>query len=237
MTTALFQTELSRVRDWLNGGIVIGDVTATAVDRTHVRRPNVFGFPLGGQQGALQDHYERSNAKLGAAARPGVASATSTDLQGRFWIARQPERFSIFPEYLFESENFRIAQLAARFTLDVACTVDVGCTWEAVAQSYWDDVTSGDYPDDHAGSFTLRYEEIDDASETTVTGTSRLLPFGYFAGGSARYMRNNLFQSGAQLSLSAGTYDLWLNYNGDSVGAGLRQLILYNAELTIDAHR
>ena len=235
MSSSAYRAELTRVRDWLNGGIVIGDLVAEGVNRRHIYRPDVYGFPIGGCMGQTQDAYIRERARTSPPTRPAGYGSV-----GRLWVARLRERVSIFPQQVPVS-GFKIAALAARIHVPASSWVEVGATWEAQAQIRYDGGAGAAYAAGYpssGGMFELLYREVSASNDSLIVGTQRNLNEGYFqspmAAPAALRTRFNLFNTGSGVTLSAGTYDVWLHYvrNGTQVD----QVIVASGFLKVEVH-
>ncbi len=235
ITTSAVKTEIDRARDWLNDGIVVGDIAATSIKRSHLYRPDVYGFPQTGAIGPTQGVWVRQANLSSPATRPGAIDGSLNNL--RLFLARAADRTSIFPEYLFDSGSFRIASMAARVEVTTSSVVEISANWEAVAQVNQTNVspagsaTAPDYPDT-AGAFSLYYQEYD-GSETVCAGTQRRINSNVYDIGDP-ILRMNLFNASWVGTLSAGTYDFWLRYDLLSAGTEVEQIILGVRSLKIE---
>lgn len=234
ITRAAFEAELATARTWVNGGALLGDIVDGSIQRTHIYRPDTQAFPLRNTECQTQAAYDRGRAREALATRPGGVAAN-----GRLWLARLRERRSIFTRHLLDGETWPIADGAARFHLDTTSVVEWSANWEAIAQSQV--YGSETYPDD-AGSFRLRYQEVDAAAPSTVSGSRRRLNSGYLqVGASPIHARLNVFSAGGSATLTAGTYDTWLEYSLDSTDTteftGIEQIILGVISIVVEIHR
>lgn len=230
ITTSAMQTELDRVRDWINTGVVVGDLAANGITRQAVYRPNVYGFPLQGSEGVVQDVWGVQRCIENAATRPGVRSSSGAS-GGRHFIAQAFGRTSAM-QYHLESNTFRFATVSKRFVLDVASFVEIGCHFEAIGVTSW----TVDYP--HVGGrFSLQYKEVGGATATRVSGSRRTLNACYTNYATDSHTtRANLFSTGGAVSLAAGTYDVWLQFDRDA-SSSVFQVVLGVASLKIEVHK
>lgn len=232
ITTSAMQTELDRVRTWLNTGIVVGDLAATGITRQAIYRPNVYGFPLQGSEGIVQDVWGVSQCVDNPTTRPGARSDTT----GRLFLAQAFGRTSAFTEALYDEDQFRFAKIAKRFVLDVAAFVEFSLHFEAAVISDWADAASGDFPD-AGGTFGVYYQEVGSATASRITGSRRRANVNHYAAGLGRASKMNLYNTGGALSLAAGTWDVWLQYDRPSSTAGVAQVALGVASLKIEVHK
>lgn len=233
ITTSAVQTELSRVRTWANTGIVVGDFAALGVTRAAIYRPNVYGFPLQGSEGVMQDAWFCQQGAEHPTTRPGTRSTAT----GRLFLAQARRRTSVFTNRLYDENQFRFARVAKRFTLDVASYVEVALQFEAIVVSDWGDAASDDYPDP-AGTFGIYYQEVGATSATRLTGSRRRANLNHYAAGSGAASKFNLYTTGgAVASLAAGTYDLWLQYDREASTVGVEQVVVGVASLKIEVHK
>lgn len=232
MTVAAYEAEMTRVRDFLNAGSVVGDVAAASIERPHVYQPDLSGFPKRSSEGQLQDLIGREFGVRAGADRPGCYT------NGRLFVARQTTRMSIHSGDALDTGGFRVGKLSMRLELDVASWVSVAATWAAFVQGsyvyneYADTAAAGSL----AGYFILQYRDVDSAAGATSMGVTRrdVQKSMYGEGTPGTRTLDNLYQTGRGLELSAGSYDLWLNYFAADQG---HQVILSHGTLVAAVHR
>ncbi|MCP4307319.1 MAG: hypothetical protein GY788_21105 [bacterium] len=203
MVSADVETEFDRGVDWLNTGIVAGDIDTIAIAAQHVYRPETLGFPTHRTQGVLEQLHERKHG-------------TSLGMDGgnpRFF--ESPVRTSIFPESLGEGQAAPVDGTQFRLYLRAASEIEINYVWETWPKGDFSDGGANTYPDD-AGYFVVAFRPADDAStvKSTIPYTKRLLPVRWAAtgAGSGIVMVSRAYNTGFYKQLTAGVWDVWLEY-------------------------
>lgn len=211
LTAAAYQAEVDRVRNWLNGGIVAGDIGSAVIAPIHMYRPDVFGYPKRGVEGISQSLAFALKGIDSPPTRPG--SVDSTNARARHWIATNSERETIRSSGTSGEEGYRSGIAAKRVTLHETSLVNISAEWEAVVLT---SIVSGSlYPDYHGGEFSIRYQEASaTGAETKLHGLDWQAPAAYAETTTPAHIRANHFTGGGQVSLAAGVWDFWLHYDG-----------------------
>jgi len=220
-------TELNRIRGWINTGIVAGDLVAGSVVRTAIYRPETLGYPTQRTVAPLQELYEDGAGAIErTVASYGAGGGALNERATR-------ERSSIFVQHLLVDEAWVVPHMGRRVFLGSAATVEVCANWRARTQLDWN---AGPEAPDVAGQFRLVYRAIGGA-KTAVAGTARRLNVDTKASGAADRLGVCAYSTGMVISLSAGTYDIWLEYLRNGAAAAVEQVIIGTRSIVVEIHK
>lgn len=217
------RTELDRVRNWVNTGIVAGDIDASSINPTHIYRCETQGFPKRNTEcvlqqvaAASQDESERSlNAFLSV-------------------TARSRNRASIFLASLGEGEVAVVPHMAQRVVLHGFGDVEVSASWRAVSAYNFRDGGAPLHPAS-AGIFFLVYQKTD-GPKVDIPGTRRNLNV-QFRNNSGAILGAGTFNSGSEVTgLLPGAYDFWLEYRRDGANTDATQVIIVEEGFVVEVH-
>lgn len=240
MTRAGLDAELVKARDYVNGGIVNGDIAAEALTELHVYRPETYGFPTQGTKGALGDVYFRNEA----IEEPGAIRAVPVQDAGApvafhteiTWGPRR-KRQTIFMDQLGADDAIAVPQASVPLDLDEAADVEVKCNYSA-CNAY--DHTVGPLYPNPSGYFILCYRDRATGTVTEVGQTRRELPAQWIATGGPAFqfrLENCYFETEFLTELPAGSYDVFLRYARNGANVLITQIVTSVINFVVEVHR
>lgn len=216
----LVAAEFTGIAVWLNGGVLVGDITGASIRSEHIFRPEITGFPKNGSEGQLQAAYEQHHG-LNEEFKDG--SRTSA---GAMDLAPWRNRRSMFLGG--GRMPFKIADAAKRLFIDAPHNVEIRSSFWATTQ-YNDEVAVPPVYPDNAGEFVVRYKEVGTTTTVTLNETRRFLqPYATVSAGSSttKIPTGHYSARGCVLALAAGTWDFWLEYQRQGASLAIEQVII-----------
>jgi hypothetical protein len=237
ITVATVEAEFTLLRDWLNRGTVVGDVDAASVKRTHIYRPETFGYPKQSSEGALQEVHE---GEFGRAYRLVSDGVDLTGGSNR--LAETFERVSIFPNMASKynetnAASFTIWPTVRRVVIEVQSDVEVMASWSAFVR-----MAPSAAPTLHpnaGGKFQLSYTKLSTGTKTIRSAgdrnlTTQIADVGHTDSASG----SHTYSTGVQITdLATGVYDFALEYAPVGVSSDLAQVIIHPASIVIEVHK
>ncbi len=191
MTRASVLANFVLLRSWMNGGIVVGDVTSPCIRSQHIFRPDSFNFPL------LAQH--RSSA---------AATAGRSKTRDSLLIWEAISRLDLYPSAVDNDGAVRLVpDLGITFNhWGPASYIVFNATWTAIATP----VFTVNYVIFYQGYFQIRYRERSTGTVTTITNSRRQVQ-----------SQNTPETDGIQYStqgrftVTEGTWDVWVEWVPD----------------------
>ncbi len=231
MTRALIKTELDRMRNYLNKGIVLADIADDSLNETHIYRPETYGFPIEGTQSIFGEMYGRHHAIDEQAGH--AVEATSVQNEGVFWKERR-ERESIFTAHLSNAETAIVPGTSVPVVVDSPSDVDVSCQFSATNQY---DASGGVFYPDIAGFFVLVYRDRTTGVALDGAGSRRDMPARWAAGGGSLRSPRRTYETGFAVSLSPGLYDIYLEYRRNAASPDITQVVASVRNIVVELER
>jgi len=226
------RAELERIRNWVNAGMVVGDMPAGEVTAVAIYRPETYGFPKENTECVLQ---------RAAVSQSGIDEPSRKVTTER--IATLRERKSIFVTSLGPDDAAPIPKMSKREFIAGTADVEISASWRAIT-AYENTAPPPVMHPAKAGAFVLMYQKTTDATPTTLNGSFRRINAQYYdpapaAGSEALYtLGSACFNTQEEiLSLSPGYYDFWLEYRLDGGDDEVEQVIVVEQNFVVEVHQ
>lgn len=235
ITTALVLTELERVRNWVNATMLVGDIADGDLNETHIYRPETYGFPKQNSEAQTQEIYGDVKAQVDPSTAPdGLTPAIVVSTGSRLPIAKLRGRSSIFPQFLLDNDQFIVPHMSRRVVLDATSEVEVAAVWEATTQ--YDKDFNPTYPDT-GGAFRLVHRALGSGVVTLIPGTTRRINVHLVLSGTVGHAGNTTYSTGGVVTLSAGKYDIYLQYLRNGADDEVEQVIIGARSIVVEVHK
>lgn len=243
MTRAAVKLELDRMRDYLNKGIVLGDIADNAINETHIYRPESYGFPVDGTQSVFGEVYERHIGNDEPSYVP-IADLFITDfpdIPQPFWKTRL-DRTSIFMSFLGAREAAIVSGTGCRISVDAVSDLSVTLGFSSTTQY---DAKAGGAPfyPEVVGFFTLVYRNVFTGVSVDGAGSTRRENARYVsAGANPGVLPERHHQSTHETGmfvpdLAPGIYDIYLEYRRGGASSTVDQVVVSSRNIVIELDR
>lgn len=235
MVSADVRSALDDVVDYLNGGLIDGDVASGAIGLEHLVPPVFLAYPRDAMDAESQlifhQHHDipgEIGPANGYAFYPGAGTGYTKKADNT--TAKASPRPMMWPGSCAPGDQLPAPGLGRRFKLDEQAIVCIEASF-TVALSYLSSYL------DRGGSFALRYRRVEDGidSDTEVPATSRPLDTRY-DNISSRHVPPAYILS-ASLDLDAGTYDVWVAYSRGTATSDVWQVTFLDGSLTVECFK
>lgn len=244
ITVNALTTELNRVRNWANTGMVVGDLAAASIDDTHIYRPETFGYPKGGTEGQMQDAYGRQVGVSGPVLYVSQAHLEhvrgllyTVDATGELDIARSRGRRSVFLNFLSATESATVADMVARVYLDQSAVVEVNAQWSATTQYDPTSAAAAELYPSAAAQFRLVYSVVGSGTNNVMSGSRRRVNAAYATTDPDRRVNFDYYSTAGTATLSAGVYDIRVEVVRNSGEKLIEQLIVDAGSIVVEVHK
>jgi len=228
MDAAAVRAELVAIRAWQNE-ILATDMVAGQLNRTHIYRPDVAGFPKQNLEAPTQEKYEDFFGIAEEQVDNGMIPVAGSTRQVR---AVWRERRSIFLAALLTSDRWVIPHMARRVVLDETAEVEIIATWNAWCAYNPDPVSANLSFLSTAGRFRLIYTPLG-AAPVILPGTRRKI--NPHSNSSIAFF--SVYSTGTQIQLGAGTYDFALEYIRDGADSRVTQVIIASPTIVLNVQK
>lgn len=227
ITENAVRTELDRIRDWINGAVLPGDVTPASLSKMHIHRAATAGYPKENVEGQTQQVTEVLLGLNDPTPSPSLDASTGTQITADL----VEDQRNAFLESLLEGDLFRIE--GKRIALFGTSAVEVTATLFAATTN-----DSGQAADQNAGTVRLRYQEVNDNVTHGVAGSARRMNAAATTSvGGKDVLHHSYYEMiGMVEGLTEGVYDFWLEYNRNGAGTGLGQVTFLLPTILIETH-
>jgi hypothetical protein len=223
LTEASVRTELDRVKAWINGGVVVGDINSAVLAKEHVYKTETAGYPKNNTEGQQQQVLENLNGLNEPTPYPMLRGSSGIIVA----IDQIEETRTVFLEHMLDGDRFILETMR----VEVFNTADV----EIVVTCFAGTTNDNSSVDDaNAGNLRVRYKAIG-GSETTVAGSIRKVPVSDEFSAILLAKESSMFEMlGYVEGLAAGTYDFWLEYQRGGASTGLGQVTVAQPTILIE---
>lgn len=222
ITENAVRTELDRVKGWVNGGVVSGDINSAVLAKQHVYRTESWGFPKNNIEGQQQQVVENVNGLNEVTAYPSLQGSS-----GIVVAIDGVDTRTVFLDHLLEDDAYIIettrVQLFETSRIEVMASCFAGTTNDNSSAA-----------NATAGTLRLVYKEID-GTANDFAGSIRKISVSDEFSALLPAKESCMFEMlGDVQALAAGTYDIWLEYQLGGANTALGQVTIAQPMILIE---
>jgi hypothetical protein len=217
-------TELGRIRSWINGGIVAGDIDTEVVEASHIARSEVFGYPRQALEAEARHAYDH---------RPRAEFVSQVGPER--WCLKSQRRWSFFLNVVGD-QPYAVPDMCDRVRTPKEYGGFATVRFQWAAATFYNQAEAGAplYPT-LAGSFRIRYTPLSTGVAAYVTGSLRYLPVTPRTATYEQMIGQNGYLVVAQVDLVQDeVYDFALEFTSERASAAIDQVVVLPITATVE---